>query len=226
MGENTNSNTSRLRLLQLVSPSFPIGAFAYSQGLEAAINNGWVKDAGGAEEWICGLLRHSLAYLDIPIYARARDAFRIGHEGKLRELVALQIACREARELQEEDLQLGRSFIKALTALGVQGLATVPGEVTYAVAFACACEAFLIEKRAGAEGFMYAWCENQVMVASRIVPLGQTRAQGVLSACLEQIPECARCGLELIDDEIGLSAPGLAVASAQHETQYARLFRS
>jgi urease accessory protein len=215
-----------LRLMQLSSPSFPVGAFAYSQGLEGAIHNEWVTDAGSAVDWIRGLLNQTLATLDVPILSRAITAWAAGDLSRVQSLSALQLACREARELQEEDLQLGRALLRALGNLGVTQALDAPGDTTYCVAFGLAAHHFGIDVSRAATGYLYAWCDNQVIAASRLIPLGQSQAQQVLSACLLTIPSAVTRGLSLADGDLGLTAPGLGLASAQHETQYARLFRS
>ncbi len=215
-----------LRLLQLVSPSFPVGAFAYSQGLESAINNGWVHDMTSSEQWLVGLLKHTLATLEVPIIQRSMRAWAAGNLAGIAELSCLQLACREARELQEEDLQLGRAMLRALSNLGVERAADAPADTTYAVAFGLGATHFEIDEQQATSGFLYAWCDNQVIAASRLIPLGQNQAQRVLASCLQHIPGAVARGLQLDDDDIGLTAPGLGMAAAQHETQYARLFRS
>src|SRR4051812_39584533 len=69
-----------LRLLQLVSPTLPIGTFAYSQGLEAAVAAGWVRDEAGAAAWIGGLLEGSLAAVDLPLLVRLHRAWTDGDD--------------------------------------------------------------------------------------------------------------------------------------------------
>lgn len=214
-----------LRLMQLTSPSFPVGTFAYSQGLETAIHNAWVTDADSAISWMTGLISQTLATLDVPILGRAIGAWAQRDLEQVRALSAFQLACREARELQEEDLQLGRAMLKVLRTLGVPE-ASVEGDVTYCVAFGLAVSHFEVGLERAAGGYLYAWCDNQVIAASRLIPLGQSEAQRTLAACLPAIPAAVRRGLELPDCDLGLTSPGLGLASAQHETQYARLFRS
>jgi urease accessory protein len=215
-----------LRLLQLVSPSFPVGAFAYSQGLEGALDKGWVSDEATALAWTVGLMERGVGTLEVPILARAVSASAVGDELRLAELSAFQLACREARELQDEDLQLGRALLRALENLGVPVARSAEHDVTYAVAFGLAAHHFEIDRRLAAMGFVYAWCDNQVLAASRSIPLGQNSAQRVLARCVQQIQRVVERGLLLTDDELGLTAPGLGIASAHHETQYTRPFRS
>lgn len=215
-----------LRLLQLVSPSFPVGAFAYSQGLEGAIQNGWVSDDVTTQQWMLGLLEHGLGSLEVPIIHRAMEAWSSGDHNEALKLSELQLACREARELQEEDLQLGRAMLRALKSLGVDRVPDLSCEITYAVAFSLAACQFQVGMTMACQGFLYAWCDNQAIAASRLIPLGQNQAQQVLAACLARVPSIVRNGLALTDDQIGMTSPGLAIVAAQHETQYARLFRS
>jgi urease accessory protein len=97
---------------------------------------------------------------------------------------------------------------------------------SYVAMFACACTAWKISPEDALQGLLWSWCENQVAAAIKLVPLGQTTGQQLLSDLQIQIPDCVQTGLALSDDEIGFTLPGLGIASAQHEAQYSRLFRS
>jgi urease accessory protein len=220
--------TPLLRLLQLASPALPIGAFAYSQGLEAAVDAGWVSDEESAHAWIVGLLDQSLASVEVPVLARQHRAFAAGDAGEVRRWNDVLRASRGAAELQAEDQRLGGALARLLETLGIAEAAAWVNDprATHATVFALACVRWEIPLANGAAGLLFAWAENQVGAACRLVPLGQSAGQRILSAAVAAIPDAAARGLALGDDEIGFQAARHAVAAARHETQYSRIFRS
>lgn len=217
-----------LKLLQLTSPGLPIGAFAYSQALEQAIALGWVKDEATAQDWICGLLAGSIGKLDLPVLARAHEAFACGDDDHARTWSELLLASRASAELQAEDRSLGSALARVLDGLAVDGARTWLGSpaASYAVLFALAAVRWKVPLAQAAAGYAFAWTEAQVAAATRLCPLGQQAAQRILSRALPVIPEVVDGALALADDDIGAAAPAQAVASALHETLYSRLCRS
>lgn len=217
-----------LALLRLVSPSLPVGTFAWSEGLESAVERGWVSDASDALEWIRGRLNGPIAHLDLPITDRLLVAHAAGlHDEALRWSARL-LASRETRELRDQERQLGRSLARLLAETGIPEAAswTDHRHATWPGLFALAGARLGIARTPLLEGYAYAWCEAQVAAAVKLVPLGQTRGQQLLVALLDHIPNAVERAARLDDDEIGASEPGLAIASALHEVQYSRLFRS
>ena len=218
-----------LRLLHLCSPALPIGAFAYSQGLEPATTAGWVHDEETACRWIVELVGAQLATLDLPILARLYAAW--GDEGEPPEVAtwsAFLLAARPSAELQREERHLGGALARVLGGLGLPEASTwtARGDVTYATMFALAARRWSVPIAAAAQGFAFAWAEGQVSAAVRLVPLGQSAGQRIVSAAAAVIPTAVTTALALADDDVGAAAPRLAIASAWHETQYSRLFRS
>lgn len=215
-------------LMRLVSPALPIGAFAYSRGLEHAVTAGWVTDEAGAERWIVGLLETSLSNLDGPLLVRIERALHAHDVREAHRWIALSRACRESRELLLEDEQTGRALIRLLADLDVphaKGLFATQS-FSLVAGFAVAGRHHGIAIRDLVAGLFYAACESQVAAAVRLVPLGQTSGQRILSSALRAMPACVEHALALDDDDIGQLAPALALGSAWHETQYSRLFRS
>jgi len=224
-----------LRLLHLCSPTLPIGTFAYSQGLEPATSARWVHDEETARAWIVGLLENQLASLDLAVLARLYEAWG-QHESKSESDVppdveawsAFLVASRPSAELQTEERHLGGALARVLAGLGLPEAATwvARADVTYATMFALAARRWDVPLGAAAQGFAFAWAEAQVSAAVRLVPLGQSAGQRVLAAAAAAIPRAVARALALPTDELGAAAPSLALASAWHETQYSRLFRS
>jgi len=223
-----DSATATLRLWQLISPALPVGAYAYSQGLEYATEHGWVTDEATAEHWIIGILSHTLARLDIPVLSRLSLAWQNNELNAVNHWNDFLLACRESSELKNEDIHLGNSLRQLLAELDVPSAANWAANhaSTFASMFALAAAHWHIPVRDAAMGYLWAWTENQIAAAIKLVPLGQTAGQRILSAALARIPDLAESGLTLADEDIGALAPGLAIASALHETQYTRLFRS
>ena len=216
------------RLLQLCSPTLPVGAYAYSQGLECAVDRGWVRDEASAGAWILGLLGHALRRLDLPVFARLYGAWEAADADTVRRWNARLYASREAAELQREDRQLGAALARLLTDLGVAEAASWRNapRVCFATLFSLAAARWEIPLLEATTGYAWAWTENQVTAATRLIPLGQTASQRLLVAAGPAIAAAVEQGLTLADEEIGTAAPGLALAGALHETQYSRLFRS
>jgi len=198
---------SLARLLQLASPALPVGAYSYSQGLEAAIEAGIVRDAPTAQQWISDVLEFSVAPMDgAVVLSMMNDENRND----------LYLASRETAELRAETLQMGYSLCRLLEQLGMEDVPQ--GEVAFPIAFAFAARNWGIAAEDAVQAYLWSWLENQVMAAVKAVPLGQTAGQKMLLALSSKIPAPAEPFVNF--------APGLAILSSQHETQYSRLFRS
>jgi urease accessory protein len=220
------SSPALLRLLQLCSPALPIGAYAYSQGLEHAVTAGWVTDEESAAGWILGLLEHALPSLDVPVLLRLIDAWDSG--GDSHPWNDFLFASRGSAELRAEDQRLGSALARLLVSLDVRDATdwvSAP-HVTHACMFALASARWGIAPADAAAGYLFSWAENQVGAATRLVPLGQTAAQRILSRATGLIPAAVARAATLQDEELGFAAPAHAIASALHETQYSRIFRS
>lgn len=201
---------SLARLFQLASPTLPVGAYSYSGGLEAAIEAGIVRDAASAEKWIGDVLDFSVCRMELPLFLKMMES-PSGIESLNNEF----LASRETAELRAESVQMGYSLKRLLVDLGA---GEVPlEEPSFPAAFAFAARHWKIEPEAALQAYLWAWLENQVMAAVKAVPLGQTEGQRILLSLSGKFPE--------VKDE-GNFAPGLAMLSARHETQYSRLFRS
>lgn len=219
---------SLLRLLQLTSPALPIGAYNFSQGLEWAVEAGWVRDETGLLCWCRGLLHQSIGTLDVPVLLRLRSAFDDEDLARAHDWSARLMAARETAELRAEERHLARALTKVLTELRVPGAADWLGrtDATHAALFALAARHGEVPPQAMALGYLWAWCENQVLAALKLMPLGQSAGQRVLDALLREIPTVVARAAALADEDVGTGAPRAAMGSAWHETQYSRLFRS
>ena len=206
---------SLAKLLQLASPTLPVGAYSYSGGLEAACEEGIVTDAASAQRWIGDVLEFSVARMEGPM------VFRMMNDQNWNEYF---LASRETAELRAETVQMGYSLNRLFKDLG---LGEVPlEEPSFPAAFAYAAAQWKIEPEAALQAYLWAWLENQVMAALKAVPLGQTDGQRILLSLGDRIEGLVKKAMQMKDEDVGNFAPGLALLSAKHETQYSRLFRS
>lgn len=219
---------ARLRLMQLVSPALPTGAFSYSQGLEWAVEAGWVYDTQSLADWLNGLLTHGLARLELPMLKRLYDACMAVDEQALRRWSELLYAHRETRELREEERNRARALTSLLIDLDVahakQWQTTL--RICHPAPFALAASNWRVSLEDCALGYGWGWLENQVASAVKLIPLGQTAGQRVQLDLAVELPAVVAIALALSDEEIGATAPAQVIASSRHETQYTRLFRS
>jgi len=225
----TNIEQTRLlRLMSLMSPILPIGGFAYSQGIEKAVEDGWILDMDTAYDWLSGQLSCGLAYTDLPVLIRLYDACACGNKSKASEWSKILLACRETSELRQEETNRGRALTKVLEGLddsitdGWEDIITT----NHLAGFALAGTFWKIPIGELLLGYSWSWLENQVSAVVKIIPLGQTQGQKLLHKLIELIPEIVNQSMELDDGDIGRSQPALAIASSLHETQYTRIFRS
>ena len=213
------STDSLARLLQLASPTLPVGAYSYSGGLEAAVEARMVTDAKSAERWIGDVLEHSMARMEAPVL------WRMMHQReKLAHWNEFFLASRETAELRAETVQMGYSLARLLEDLGAGAIEL--DEPSFPAAFASAVSTWKIDPHAALQAYLWAWLENQAMAAVKSVPLGQTEAQAMLLRLGDRLSTLAEQVSNMEDDELANLTPGLALLSSRHETQYSRLFRS
>lgn len=248
MGPTTSR--SLVRLLQIASPALPVGAYSYSQGLEAAIEARIVYDAASAHRWIGEMLEHLMAPMEAPLVALLRTAWQCRDLPRVNALNDLFLASRETAELRAESVQMGYSLARLLIELDPSGRrgspasATAPehgndrergstlddlralAEPAFPVAFACAAECWGIDPHDALVGYLWSWLENQVMAALKAVPLGQTDGQRMLLQLAAGLDAIATRAMQGSEDDLENYAPHLAILSSQHATQYSRLFRS
>ena len=216
-----------LHLLRLVSPSLPVGAFSYSRGLEWAVRAGWVTDESTARDWIHGTLENTFAALDGALFWRMMYALQDDDHERFVHADAWLAAGRESREMQQEDRRMGEALLRLLTELGVPTALRYAGvDLTYPAAFALAAHHWKVTPVAALKGLMWSVMEGQVAAAIRLVPLGHTAGQRILIDGVETIERSVALARSLDDSQIGNVSVGMAMASAWHETQYSRLFRS
>ncbi|WP_129782157.1 urease accessory protein UreF [Peristeroidobacter soli] len=218
-------STRLLRILHLASPALPIGAFHFSQGLEYAVEAGWVQDEHGALSWISGVARNAIGTLDLPVLLRLYRAATAGDDDGLQRWDQFLLAARETEELRAEDRHMGSALARILKELGA--LSSSPNAPPgYARMFAVACAHWQIAESETLQAYAWTWTENQVLAAVKLVPLGQNAGQRLLHALVPLLEQIAIQALAIDDEDIGACALLQGLASARHEHQYTRLFKS
>ena len=221
-------NAALIRLLQLSSPTLPVGAYTYSQGLEWAVETGAVKDESAALNWIGDCLEFGSARFEAVYLAHMIRAWHAEDICRLAELDAEFIASRETTELRAETLQMGHSLARLLIDLDdfpTRHMASY-SEPSFPLAWSCAAAVWQIPIEDALCGYLWAWAENQVMAAVKSVPLGQTAGQRLLLRLGDRLHRLAGEAQQAAIEQACNYLPAFAIASSRHETQYTRLFRS
>lgn len=220
-----------LPLLVWLSPAYPVGAFAYSHGLEWAVETGDIRDAATLKDWVTDLIRHGGPFCDAVLLAHAWRALRDGSDVDLREVAELAAAFAPSRERQMETLNQGDAFMTATRAAWptpkLDRLATAwDGRVAYPVAVGVSAAAHGLPLASTLSAFLTAVAANLVSAAVRLVPLGQTDGNRVLAGLVVEVRAAAQAAPDVPLDAIAGAALRSDIASMRHETQYTRLFRS
>ncbi len=219
-----------LGLLQLASPSLPIGGFSYSQALEAAIAAGNVTDETSAQSWMLAGLTVQ-AQCDAALVVLSQRAWQAADLRELRRINEFAMATRESAELRLECEQMGASLARWVRELDLgSSLSRAQlrelAPLSLPVAYGYVAHHLRIVEASTVLGWLFSWLENQVAVVVKAVPLGQSAGQRLLLGLRESVTLAAGQALDLALDDIHSCSPMLAVLSARHETQYCRLFRS
>ena len=228
------SAASLLQLMQLASPALPVGGFSYSEALESAVDAGLVGNEAQARTWLQDQLHLGLARSDLAVVGKAFNAWRRTDLADIAELNAWVTTTRETSELRQQTEQMGRSLVawmkyrhgdaeRPASLLFLTALKPAP---TWPVAFALAAVDTGAPCREALLSFAFGWAENMVQAALKSVPLGQSAGQRILAVLSADIPAAVDQAMRLLDSQRQAFTPMLAILSAQHETQYSRLFRS
>jgi urease accessory protein len=224
---NERDPLALLRLCHLVSPALPVGAYAYSQGLEYAVHAGWVHDEASTLDWLSGLSHHALGTLDLPLLLRLQRAWLAADLSAVRAWSAQLIAARETAELRAEELHLGRALARVLVELEIGEAAEwQQAAPAFATMFSLAAARWNINATDTLAGYLWAWSENQVLASVKLVPLGQSAGQRLLHRLTAAMPAIVERAQTVADGAIGVGTVSQVIASALHESQYTRLFRS
>ena len=220
------ANLSLLRLLQLSSASLPIGAYAFSQAMESAVHSGWISDSDDARQWLSLQMTHSIASVDAPILLRLMRSLDRDDLETFVYWNAYSLACRESKELRLADIEMGAAMKRLLENIDLSFPCINLKEICFCAGFAVAAVQWKILPRMALTGLFWSWLENSIAAAVKLVPLGQNAAQRLIGELLPII-QPAIDKAELMDDRfVGSGLPAIGMASAWHESQHTRLFRS
>jgi urease accessory protein len=229
-GLDAGEGAALYRLLTWLSPAFPVGAFSYSTGIEWAVEAGDVTDAATLQDWLSSMLDGS-GFCDGVFLVHAHHAASRGGDAALREVAELAAAFAPSRERHLETTAQGRAFIEiARTAWNCDGLerliAICSGAIAYPVAVGIVSAAHGIPLAATMHGFFHALASNWISAGARLIPLGQTDSQRVLSALEPAVVSTGKRALRAALDDLGGATFRADLAGMRHEMQYTRLFRS
>jgi urease accessory protein len=226
-----NEAAALYRLMTWLSPSFPVGAFSYSSGIEWAVEAGDIGDAASLRDWLASLLADGSGFCDGIFLAHAHRATSSLDDNALRDIAELASAFVPSRERHLETSAQGRAFIDIIRAAwncdGLDQLVShCDGVVVYPVAVGLVSAAHAIPLAPTLHAFLHALTSNWISAAARLVPLGQTDSQRVLALLEPVVVSTGKRALEASLDDLGSSTFRADLASLRHETQYTRLFRS
>jgi len=219
------------RLMAWLSPSYPVGAFSYSHGLEWAVEAGDVTGRDALVGWLSDVLAHGAGRNDAILFAQAYRAAAKADGAALGRIAALAVAWTASRERRLETIAQGAAFRiatqAAWTTTSFDLLADVPDDsLAYPVAVAVAAAGHGVPLRAALGAWLQALAANLVSAGMRLIPLGQTDGQRALAALEPVVAAVLAAALDAGLDDLGGAALGADLAAMLHETQYTRLFRT
>ncbi|EGT0667650.1 urease accessory protein UreF [Citrobacter werkmanii] len=221
-------STQQLRLMQLASSSLPVGSFTWSQGLEWAVEIGWVKSVDDFSGWQIQQMEHNFFTVDLPLLARLYRACEQDDLAAARRWTAYLLACRETRELRDEERSRGLAFTRLVTDWEPD--CSQDWRTLFADSQLCGMAWLGVRWKIPltnlALSLGYSWIESAVMAGVKLVPFGQQAAQRLIISLSDRYAQGLAQALACPDACLGSATPLAAIASARHETQYSRLFRS
>jgi urease accessory protein len=227
----TEQQAALYRLMAWLSPSYPVGAFSYSSGIEWAVEQGDIKDSATLVDWLLLMISDGAGFCDAVLFVEANRAASESNANRLREVAELAAAFAPSKERHLETTAQGRAFVEATCAAWpCDALALLTrcwdGPIAYPVAVATACAGHGIAVEQALPAFLHALAANWISAGVRLIPLGQTDGQRGLAALEPAIAATATRAFSSTLDDIGSAAFRSDLASMRHETQYTRLFRS
>ena len=219
------------RLMAWLSPAFPVGAFSYSSGIEWAVESGDITDAETLQRWLGVMLSEGGGFCDAVLFVQAHRAALGDDDKALYDIAELAAAFAPSKERHLETTAQGNAFVEAARAAwgcaALDRLKTIwSGPVAYPVAVAVTAAGHGIALEPSLAAYLQALAANWVSAGVRLIPLGQTQGLRVLAALEPAVAATAQRALLAKLDDIGSAAFRADLASARHETQYTRLFRS
>lgn len=226
---NNQTPLALMRLLQLTSSNLPVGGYSFSQGLEYAIDAHWLKSPEDVQTWIEQVCLATLVHSDLPLISRLHCAYQQQNWDQFDHYNDMALAIRETKELLLADLAMGEALLRLAKSTTVPlppGYQLPRVRISFVSIYSIMVSHMHIKLSDASVGYGWTMLENQVLAATKLLPMGQTAAQIMLTALSEKLHNSFTQSQQVTDEQIGLNLPGLAMASAQHELQYSRLYRS
>ncbi|MGI9365669.1 MAG: urease accessory protein UreF [Rhizobiaceae bacterium] len=215
------TSPSLIQLMTLLSPTFPVGGFAYSAGLEAARQNRWVNTADELESWITTSLNYGTLHNDTVLLSATCQ--KPGSVAEINQL-AISLCGSETRYL--EATNLGNAFVAASTSWYTQSAPNLPDPIAYPVAVGAVSTALTLPRIDTLQAFLQSTISNQIQIAIRLMSFGQRQAMELLHRFEPAIETAAQDAQDADLTQIGTSAITMEIATLQHETLPSRIFRS
>ncbi len=226
----TSTDNVLYRLMTWLSPSYPVGGYSYSHGLEYAVEAGLVRDAATLESWVETVATQGAGRSDAALFAASHRAASKNDTEALDAIVALASAWRGTSETARESDAQGAAFMATTLAAWprpeLQAFAGRQAGVAFAVAVGAACAFHRVPLEPALTGYLHALAANLVSAGVRLIPLGQSDGQRVIARLEPRLVRAVQIARETLLDETGTAAPLIDWCSMKHETQYTRLFRS
>lgn len=231
---NTLTDKALLKLMAWLSPSFPVGAYAYSHGCEFAVESGQICDYASAQSWTAFILEFGSARIDADLFIAAHTAAEQNDIEQFCLIAAQADALKGTSELGLESRAQGQAFLDGISKawpnenleLFSKSLKESDIQPSYAVAVAIAAAFSHIPLQPALGAYLHAFGANIVSAIVRLVPLGQTDGQKIIASLEPVIERSLAASLSRSSGDLGSAAFGVDLMSMKHETQYSRLFRS
>jgi urease accessory protein len=225
------SQDALYRLVTWLSPAYPVGAFSYSSGIEWAVEAGDITDAETLRHWLASMLADGAGMNDGIFFAHTHRAVTSGDDTSLVEIAELAAAFVPTRERHLETTNLGAAFLDVTRAAWPCPALTKlqdlwHGAVAYPIAVGVACAGHAIPIAPAVHAFLTALTANWVSAGVRLIPLGHTESQRLLCSLEPAVVRTTQRALSAELDDLGNATFRADLASARHEAQYTRLFRS
>lgn len=220
-----------LQILQLSSPNLPLGAYAYSEGLELLIEQEKITTSTDLLNWLSQQLKYGSIRVETALMIRSYQYFTDDQLTQVNQWNNYATANRETKELRQQSYQMGNSLIKLILNLETDQLIQdkikqINLPCNYSIAFGIVAQIWQISLENAVLAYVQSWANNLITAGVKLIPLGQTQGQQILlqlqPIILDIYPEI----INLQDDQLSSCNLGLTLASMQHETLYSRLFRS
>jgi urease accessory protein len=217
-----------LKLLQLASPTLPVGAYSYSEGLETLVHQG-LTDPEAIVQWLeqelaRGLIRaEGVVVRQVHIAAQTEDWPAISYYNQWLS------AWRDSEETRQQSWAMGRALVRLMHDLEPEvasQLEAMESPCNFAVSFAGLADRWNIPTQTTVLAYLHGWATNLITAVVKLVPLGQTQGQEMLLQLYPTLEATAEACATACLDDVALSNWGTALATMQHEAMYSRLFRS